>query len=115
MHINDDQGHLSPSAFIPFCSFGGNTSVIGESNKFFGSPVCNKFKPKIRKGQLCYQIDVNGFKDQIMDKKDKLLGLTFLMDYNDGRMVQVKSHRNMTKLEKKADAMIYIETLGRVQ
>ena len=29
VHIIDMEGNLSPSAFIPFCEFGGNMSIMG--------------------------------------------------------------------------------------
>ena len=124
----DSQGRLSPSAFIPFCEFGGSMSIMGEVSSLFDSPVCNKFRPKFRNGQLCYQVNVNEVKDQIENKRDRLLGLTFLLDYNDERMLKSKTLRgnlaaSPSRLyemknensEKKLEAKIYIETIGRLQ
>ena len=92
------------------------------------SHVCNKFQPKIRNGQLCYQVNVNEVKDQVKDKKDWKLGLTFILDYNDERMIRVKTSRENRaaspnrlykrkneNTEKKPEAIIYIETIGRLQ
>ena len=101
-------------------------SIMGETNSLFDSPICNKFKPKIRNGQLCYQVNVNEVKDQIGNKDDQLIGLTFLLDYNDERMVQVKNSKSMDasldglyKMQNenkgnKPEAKIYIEALGKL-
>ena len=69
VHILDRQGRVSPSAFIPLCEFGGNMSIMGEESPLFDLPICNKFRPKIRNGQLCYQVNVNEVKREIEDKK----------------------------------------------
>ena len=103
-------------------------AIMGEINPLFEAPVCNKFRPKFRNGQLCYQVNVNEVKDQIENKRDRLLGLTFLLDYNDERMLKSKTLRgnlaaSPSRLyemknensEKKLEAKIYIETIGRLQ
>ena len=110
---------MSPSAFIPFCDIGNNMSAMGMTIPRFEYPVCNKFRPKIRKGQLCYQVDVN---DLDVDDKHEVLGLAFIMDYNSEKMIDMISRDvsdNVTGLhdmndedEKAVEAMIYIETLG---
>ena len=112
----------SPSAFIPFCEYGGNMLAMGEKIEQFSLPVCTKFVPVILDGQLCYQVDVNDI--QIKDRKDKTK-LTFMLDYNEDRNSNVMSRNietpsiNPENLEKviKTDlhnneAMIYIETIG---
>ena len=53
MHIIDEDGELSPTALIPFCEFGGNMSVMGVKIDRLQYPVCNSFRPKIKKDQLC--------------------------------------------------------------
>ena len=120
-HILNDQNYLSPSAFIPFCSFAGNISIMGETLPNFSIPVCTKFSPTVLKGQLCYQVDVNQFKDQIDSKKLMSHGLIFLMDYNEDRVglnlstdsVDGKDLGDMRDHDDtKKEAMIYIETLG---
>ena len=37
----------SPSAFIPFCDFGGDMSAMGTKVDQFDVPVCNSFQGKI--------------------------------------------------------------------
>ena len=35
VHIIDEEGNLSPSAFIPFCEFGGNMTAMGLNTELF--------------------------------------------------------------------------------
>ena len=123
VHIGYGQ-NSSPSAFIPFCSFCGNISIMGENIPNFGIPVCNKFKPRILKGRLCYQVDVNEFKDEVDSDKLRTHGLVFMMDYNEERIgldtnieIQTAVSKDFVDMRekdmKKEEAMIYIETLGK--
>ena len=57
VHIIDKDKKLSPTALIPFCEFGGNMSVMGVKIDDFKFPVCNSFRPKIIRDQLCYQVE----------------------------------------------------------
>ena len=85
VHIIDGNGEYSQSAFIPFCSFGENMKEMGTKIDTFDVPVCNSFKPKIYKNQLCYQVDLEKFKDKQKLKKQLKLGLDLLLDYNEER------------------------------
>ena len=98
-------------------------SVMGENISNFSIPVCNKFKPTVVEGRLCYQVDVNEFKDQVDAEKLMSHGLVMILDYNEDRMglktiyenktLQIKDLGDMNKAdEKKNAAKIYIETLG---
>ena len=61
-HIIERNGSLSPTAFIPFCSFGGDMETLGAKTEKFEAPVCNSFKTHVRNDQLCYQIDLEDYK-----------------------------------------------------
>ena len=82
------EGHqdVSPSAFIPFCSFGGNRSVMGRFYDKFNTFVCDKFRPAYLDGQLCYQVDVNEQKNKVDGNKMEYHGIEFMLDYNFDRM-----------------------------
>ena len=127
VHIVDSNsnGSLAPSAFIPFCEFGAEKSIMGVKIPEFDVPVCNKFKPVMMySGQVCYQVDVNEFKDSVRNVKRGLeAGLTFWMDYNlekqvtsGGRSRNRRSRSNFAekyfKKERSNKAFIYIGTLG---
>ena len=115
-----DDGKLSPSAFIPFCSFAGNWSITGEYSDILNITVCNIFKKTIVNGQLCYRADVNKFKDKVEKKKIAKEGFVFLLDYNENRMVELgggmdrRHESELYEIEKgNDDALIYVETIGK--
>ena len=89
MHFITDDGKLSPTAFIPFCEFGGNMSLMVVKMEPFHVPICNSFKAIIRNDQLCYTIDLIKFSYDDGNMEEKLnTGFAFLMDYNEDRQVE---------------------------
>ena len=120
VHILNDKGDLSPSAFIPFCEFGGNMSLLGVRNTNFTFPVCSAFRKRIVQGALCYQVNINNFKKSFTERELRR-GLTFLLDYNEDRQLSENleenaQHNNM--VDKFLDfveddkAMIHIDTIS---
>ena len=117
----EDQQSISPSAFIPFCSFGGNMSVMGKTIHNFNIPACDKFRPTFLDGQLCYQLDANELRNKVDKLKIAAQGIVLLLDYNLDRMVKdeeddlqtVGDYSILEENNKNTnDAKIYIETLG---
>ena len=94
VHIRKADGSKSPSAFIPFCYFGGNTEDDGLKVDDFKYPVCNMFKAKVLNDQLCYEVDVNGFMTQ-KTAEDLKAGLTILVDYNEDRQIGINNDDDM--------------------
>lgn len=97
---------LSPSSLIPVCNFGGVN--IGIKIKEFNIPVCNLFSYKILNDQLCYEVDLNRFKDsftnQILNQ-----GLKLYIDRNIERQYPRGSQNN----NQQNDFMIHFGTLGK--
>ena len=60
VHILNNKGDFSPSAFIPFCSFGDE--FIGAKINGFDLPVCDIFKAKNVYDQICYETDLQKLK-----------------------------------------------------
>ena len=60
VHLSPDRdGLLSPSSLVPFCSYQGDVDLLGQRRSEMGNlTVCDKFKPIILEGQLCYSIEV---------------------------------------------------------
>lgn len=125
VHIVDAGGKFSPSSFIPFCEFGGDQKVMGLKSARFDVPVCNKFHQIIFYDQLCYQVDVGSFSDEVPDSKMKrLAGLTFWLDYNEEKQTGAEKQEeqpastgeglssNYLTAEDESKALIYIGTLG---
>ena len=132
VHVISSDNQLSPSAFIPFCDFGGNMSAMGVDINEFDVPVCNSFEEKILNDQLCYEVDLKKFSNPDNIENELKVGFYFLMDYNEDRQVtfnqepknlifqafakKVKSMNLATSiaqsnLEKKA--VIYLDTVGK--
>ena len=121
VHILTKDNKLSPSAFIPFCDFGGNMSAMGIKIDQFDVPVCNSFQAKILNDQLCYEVDLNKFSVNI--ERELKTGFTFVMDYNVDRqisfkeMIPAKKHFSLGNIVAKSDnfyhAFIYLDTIGK--
>ena len=89
VHLIDEEGNLSPSAFIPFCGFNSNMSVVGVKIWQFDNPVCNIFKPNHLNDQLCYEADINGLVE--FSTESLKFGFTMLIDTNEDRQFKWKS------------------------
>ena len=97
---------------------------MGEQIKGLKYPVCNSFKPKVLKDQLCYQVDVNDIKRILVDETDIQHEVIFLLDYNEEKMliaqkdleieVPTTLHEMQDNDDNELGAIIYIETLGRM-
>ena len=117
VHIVGEDNQLSPSAFIPFCEFGGNMSAMATKINQFDMPVCSSFKPKILNDQLCYETySLKG------SEQDLKRGLILLLDYNEDRQVSsesqsVKEENNLyakfIKTKKEDKTMINLNTIGK--
>ena len=121
VHIVDERGDVSPSAFIPFCEFGGNMSAVGVKIDQFHVPVCNSFKAKVLNDQLCYEVDPNLFIDRTNTLKYSKLGLVLVLDFNEDRQTAeylqeelMQPDKSLTKQEnmKVVSAKIHINSLG---
>ena len=99
-HISDTN---ELSAFIPFCSFGTKLTSGKQLNNFQGQ-FCSLFTEKIVDGQVCYEADVNQFKNKL-GPWDKTLqsGLRLIIDTNDEydvkNILEKKSAKTIENLE----------------
>ena len=123
MHIFNKNHEVSPSSFIPFCSFGGNMKIVGTELSMLDIPVCNIFEPKNHNDQICFEADLEKLKD---DKIDNFLyslknGLVLLLDYNEDRQMYFPTIKNSSESEEKEEiftynkdnaALIYFDTIS---
>ena len=58
-------------------------SLLGRKAKGFQAPVCSAFTRKIVNNQLCYEVDLNRFRDQVDWKESLQSGLSLVIDTND--------------------------------
>ena len=123
VHIIKKDKKFSPSAFIPFCEFGGNMDAVGEKIDHFNITVCNSFQPKLTYDQLCYEIDLNRFSKKDNNEKELHLGFVFIMDYNEDRQVTFDKNFRKKKVigltssifetDQDQEAFIYLNTIGK--
>ena len=119
---NPNVGNFALSAFIPFCAFGGDMSLVGTQNHLFDVPVCNRFQATILNDQLCYEIDLNSFANQENIEKQLKSGFVFVMDYNEDRQINSNTkdlneykddfYNIMEDSVKIDDALIHLNTIG---
>ena len=82
VHIMDNRGNFSPTAFIPFCSFGGNMEAVGTLTDIFPLPVCTSFRKRFLEGRLCYEFDPRHLKVDVDRATAQKVGLSLLVDVN---------------------------------
>ena len=89
-HLIEKRGNLSPSAFIPFCSYSSDMDTTGQLIDGLQFPVCTKFHPTVLDGELCYTLDISS----LDTKAGKEQGLLLLLDFNQERNIQVETNPN---------------------
>ena len=110
MHILGKNGEESPSAFIPFCSFGDDKEKMGTKAYGYDDYICSSFDPVVRNDQLCYQVDLEKYKDKDNIEKQLDSGLVLILDYNEDRQIIYANKLAKQKLE---TASIYVETISK--
>ena len=117
----DKEGNLSPSTFIPFCAFGKNMISLGFKKDAYDLPICTGFQSVILNNQLCYEVELEKYKNRNNLKEDLETGLAFFLDYNEDRQVKLTSvgHVQHEDFVGKVDAgkveenaIIYLNTIG---
>ena len=123
-HIIDERKQLSPSAFIPFCEFGGDSYLMGAKIDKFNIPVCNCFKTMVLNDQVCYEVDPSLYMTQLKSLPLKM-GLLLVLDYNLDRQMKllvrggtISPNKSITSkvidtFEKNNEVTIYLDTLGK--
>lgn len=118
VHILNEKGQLSPSSFIPFCSFGEDINVMGNKVDSFDVPVCNSFKAVLHNDQLCYQVDLEKFRDEEMLEKQLKHGLVIIIDENKDRQFlrkhrRVSGIRNLFSPEEENSIQLHLDTISK--
>ena len=118
VHIVDEKGGLSPSAFIPFCSFGGDMKSLGTNHEDFPIPVCDKFRAKVKNNQVCYELDLEQLKNEENIEDQLKTGLVLILDYNEDRQLKKtnelysKVTENLFIQDDEIVAKIYLDTIS---
>ena len=123
VHFITPEKKKSPSAFIPFCEFGGNMSSMGVNIDYFDIPICTSFEATVLNDQLCYEVDLNKFSNKDNIDNELKLGFAFLMDFNEDRQVTFDKNTvenkefdlasNVIESDQDDQAFIYLDTIGK--
>ena len=99
-------------------------SIPGVKIEQFETPVCNCFRPKIVRDQLCYEADPNIFRKNV--DNSKLLSFSLVIDYNIDRETAdnyhdhnhndhkpVSEEENLGVIDKLEKEFITLGTIGK--
>ena len=113
VHLTPDkEGNLPPSALVPFCSYQGNSSLIGkERSELDNLTVCDKFEPTILEGQLCYSLDIAKLGVETT-KSGKANGLFLLLDPNPHKIIKTEKEVRESRSEEQS-FKVFIHTLAQ--
>ena len=114
VHLTPDkEGNLSPSALVPFCSYQGNSSLLGKDlPELHNMTVCDKFQPTILEGQHCYTLDIAKLEQLPPSKSGKSNGLFLLLDPYPYQIDKRDDNARRTKTEDQK-FKVYIHTLAK--
>ena len=118
-HLTDSTGSLTPAALIPFCAY--QTNLLGQSRHDLPFIACDKFKPNLLDGQLCYSMDVG---KQVTSKTQSGMknGLLLVIDPGLSNIDSTKTKQNKLNIQTvnldpsqsdQGSARIYLNTLAR--
>ena len=127
-HILSAAGEMSPSSLIPFCQLGDDMTAMGRKVPHFTRAVCSAFRETVLEGQVCYEVDVNKFRESEDWKTGESMefGVGILVDTNEeydtkrfypsnletNRSNAESSLRSYVKFEDSSKVKIYLHTLG---
>ena len=84
---------------------------MGRTMIGFHDPVCNSFESKIRNDQLCYEVDLEKFKDEKRIKEQLKSGLVLILDYNLERQSEMYNPKKDSN-QKNNDVEIHLDTIS---
>ena len=113
VHLTPDrEGNLPPSALVPFCSYQGESSFLGSKlSELDNLTVCDKFRPTILEGHLCYTLDSALLKGY-STKSGKSNGLLLLLDPNPYSLRNTDNNSVGPNIGNQ-NFKVYIHTLGQ--
>ena len=87
---------------------------MGREMNGFDDPVCDSFEAKIRNDQLCYEVDLEKYKDTNKIKEQLKSGLVLLLDYNLERQSEFYNPKKVNKLNSDENNVhIYLDTISK--
>ena len=90
---------------------------MGTKIEQFKHPVCSSFQHIIRNDELCYQVDLNKFRNRATIEKQLKKGLVLLLDFNEDRQLKIDSPMSNEKKsvftsDAENSAQIHLDTIS---
>ena len=89
---------------------------MGTNFDVFDVPVCDSFIPKNHEQQLCYEVDLDKFKNDSMLFQQLKSGLVLLLDFNEIRQLDEetsnKTKRNIFSVDDENSFTIHLDTIS---
>ena len=104
---------MPPSAFIPLCSYQGNSSLLGQTRRELNDvKICDKFRPTILEGQLCFSLDIAKLGEK-PTKSGKSNRLFLLLDPNPYQLKDVDEKNIQGSRTGGQSFKVFIHTLAQ--
>ena len=90
---------------------------MGREINGFDDPVCDSFEAKIRNDQLCYEVDLEKFKNKKQIQEQLKKGLVLFLDYNLERQSEMYDPKKLIETgsdENINDVQIYLDTISKL-
>ena len=96
--------------------------IMGTKVEGFNISVCNSFEEKILNDQLCYEVDLEKFKDRKNINNQLKKGLILILDYNEDRQIPLASkdikikkisEEDVFLSEEEDSVQIYLDTISK--
>ena len=124
-HLVDSSGYLTPGALVPFCAYARNLTTLGRHINGLDFPICDRFKPTILDGQVCYVLNMEAANPLLRRatengmEKGLLLALNMNVDTKEEDFETNKEWVDKDTLETEASdhgntASILLSTLDRI-
>ena len=89
--------------------------IMGRKIYKFPVHVCDSFKAKIKNDQLCYEVDLQNYKDQNKIKEQLKSGLVLALDYNLERQSEMYNPQKVTNYDSDENVVhIYLDTISKL-
>ena len=128
VHFAESGEFKVTSSLIPFCQLGDDMAAMGRKVPHFTRAVCSSFRETVLEGQVCYEVDVNKFRESEDWKTGESMefGVGILVDTNEeydtkrfypsnletNRSNTESSLRSYVQFEDSSKVKIYLHTLG---
>ena len=110
--IPDKKGQLPPSALVPFCSYQGESNMLGHKRPELDNlTTCDKFEPTILEGQLCYSINIARIEKR-QTEAGKTKGLFLLLDPSPYQIQDDERSVDVNEGNRHQTFKVYIHTLA---